>query len=207
MPYLTEISERKKLLRGELSKIRREISDFAREELSRALARNLISLAEYADADIVLMYYPIGSEPDVLPIAEDAYKRGKRVAFPLCDTNSHTMTFRYADSLRSLLPGSYSIPEPRADAPEYSPADGRAICIVPGLAADLNGFRLGYGKGFYDRFLCDFTGISVGLFYGCLVRAQGLPHEKTDIPLDIIVTEKEVLAADGAPGKYELARK
>ena len=101
------------------------------------------------------------------------------------------MTFRYVSSLSEFLPGSYSIPEPPKDATAFS-SDTKALCVVPALAFDTLGFRIGYGKGYYDRFLKNFDGYTVGAVYSELL-SELLPRGYYDMAVDIIITERRII--------------
>ena len=84
--------------------------------------------------------------------------------------------------------------------------EAQALCVVPALAFDSTGNRLGYGKGFYDRFLINFIGLSVGITFDEL-KCNSLPHENTDISVDIIITDKEIILTPGMLEKFELVSK
>ena len=153
-----------------------------------AICERVMSLASFRFADTVLTYSPIGSEVCVDKIALCALSLGKRVAFPVCDTSTREMTFKYVTSPDELSPGAYSIPEPAEDAECFSHAQ-HPICIVPALAFDKHGFRLGYGGGYYDKFLKRFNGVTLGVTYDSLI-ADTLPTGVYDVPVDIIITER-----------------
>ena len=165
------------------------MTDTERAEVSRRLCEGILSLEQFASADVVLVYYPTKNEPDLLHVANVALSLGKRVAFPISNTADLTLTFGEITSTNQLQAGAYGIPEPEANPPKLSP---NSLCIVPALAADKQGFRLGYGKGYYDRFLADFDGVSV-----CALPSshlcEKLPTEATDIPVDIIITQTGVI--------------
>ena len=84
-----------------------------------------------------------------------------------------------------------SIPEPPSDLPTFEPK-GHCVCIVPGLAFDKNGYRIGYGKGYYDRFLKDFNGTKIGLCR-CDFLKDALPVNEFDHKVDMIITEKGII--------------
>ena len=142
-----------------------------------------------ADAPLVLLFYPVKNEPDLRPLAEHLLSLGTQVAFPISIKESLTLDFRLISSLNELKRGAYGIPEPAASCP--SPADlAGAVCITPALALDMHGYRLGYGKGYYDRFLQSHPNVhSIGVAYRDFI-AKELPHNEHDIPLDLIITEK-----------------
>ena len=117
----------------------------------------------------------------------------KRVAFPISQTDTCTLDFRFVNSIDELQTGAYGIFEPRENAAKATFTE-RTLCVVPALAVDKEGFRLGYGKGYYDRFLCDFKGLSAcALLNG--FSCESLPHDENDIPVNIIIFETGVVKA------------
>ena len=152
-----------------------------------------MSLASYRYAEYILLYAPTDDEVDILPVAEDALKKGKRVAFPRCNTENHTMNYHIINSLDDLKPDSYGIREPDESLPIYDrKADGsKAICFVPGLVYDKRGYRLGYGKGFYDRYLSEFSGNIIGVVYSDFILDE-VPRGRFDVNIKILLTEKGV---------------
>ena len=169
--------------------LRSSIDSNIRRQKSLDICKSITLLPEFSECDALFIYAPIKSEADPTHLLRIAKERGIRVAFPISVTSTFELDFRFVDSLDDLQIGAYSILEPKSDAPK-AVFTQKSICIVPALAFDLNGNRLGYGKGFYDRFLNSFTGLSVGITYTEL-KCQSLPHEYTDIPVDIIITDKE----------------
>ena len=177
--------EDKRQARLELSKIRADIYD--RDEYSKSLCDGIAMLKDYADADILLLYFPTRSEPDLTTLAHLAWRDGKQVAFPISRTDSLTLDFRIVSSLDELSAGAYGIREPDESAPRATLTE-RTLCVVPALAVDRGGYRLGYGKGYYDRFLSSFVGRSLVAIHSSLV-CERLPRNDTDIPLNTIITE------------------
>lgn len=150
------------------------------------------SLAGYRYAEYVLMYAPLDGEIDVMPIAVDALAKGKKVAFPRCNKEKHTMNFHIVTSLNELKEDSYGIREPDESLPVYrSDEKGGAVCFVPGLVYDKNGYRIGYGKGFYDRYLSNFSGNIIGVVYSDFILPS-VPKGKYDVSLNILLSEKGV---------------
>ena len=175
----------KKKARLELAKIRADIYD--KQKYSELLCNGIEALKEYKDADVILLYFPTRSEPDISPLADIARRDGKKIAFPISVTKDCTLDFRFISSPDELEIGAYGIREPRADAERATLSD-RTLCIVPALAVDTDGYRLGYGKGYYDRFLSTFEGNAVVAIHSSLV-CERLPRNDTDIPLKTIITE------------------
>lgn len=146
----------------------------------------------FAKAKTVLFYIPTTFEVNLLPLMKLCRESGKTVAVPRTDEKSCTMVFCKIRENDTLKPGAFGIPEPGETAEAVVP-DGETLCLVPGLAFDLFGNRLGSGKGFYDRFLADFPGKTVGVCFGNLLVEQ-LPTAKHDIPVQAVVTENGFLS-------------
>ena len=116
-------------------------------------------------------------------------------AVPFCRPESCEMDFYRITSLSDLRPGYYGLPEPDRERCALFPVERDDIlCLVPGLAFTRDGFRLGFGKGFYDRFLPRFPGISVGLCYEGFVESS-LPIDDYDLSVDFLLTENGCTAA------------
>ena len=189
----TSVREEKNRIRKELLALRYEITDEEKRCLERAMAQKFLSLASYRYAETVLLYFPIKGEPDLTSIIfDEAVKAGKRVAFPLCHTEDCTLTYHLVQSQGDLIDGTYGTKEPSPDAPLYVPSpDKHDIMLVPGISYDKKGFRLGYGKGYYDRYLTEFGGTSVGVTFDKLLR-KSLPTGRYDRSVDVVLTEKGV---------------
>lgn len=191
-----DIKERKNILRAEF-KARRALMPADKKAMyDAAICERISSLPCFHDAESILLYSPVKGEIDLSLLAKSALDTGKKVAYPLCNKDDLTMTFRYVRSLSELVRGSYSIPEPPADAPTFLP-DTKALCVVPALAFDELGFRLGYGKGYYDRFLESFGGATVGAVYSELL-CELLPRGYYDIAVQTIITERRIITPNAA---------
>ncbi len=173
---------------------RAEIDASEKEKRDRAVCRAVTSLASYRYAKYILTYAPTDEEIDVTPVALDALAQGKAVAFPKCRPETHTMDYRFVTSLDELSPDSYGLPEPPESAPLFDPETmaAEALCLVPGLVYDRKGFRLGYGKGFYDRYLSSFGGNAVGIVYSDFIVPE-VPRGRFDVTIKILLTEKGVV--------------
>ena len=192
---MSDLIDIKKSQRAFFKEKRRSITNEKKAELDSGLCRSVLSLVEYGQADILLAFYPSFREPVIIPIIKKAFEDGKKVACPLCDTES----FIYVSSLDELVVGSYSIPEPPSNNEEYA-GESNALCLVPALAFDREGYRLGYGGGYYDRFLCSFCGVSAGVTYSDLI-CDRLPHGEFDIKTDIIISERGTIFINGGKNK------
>ena len=199
---ITPIKRAKDLIRAEFSARRDALTLDERASLSAKICSSAESLVSFKHADIVLLYAPIKSEIDVMSIATSALEKGKRVAFPRCNKENRTMKFHFISSFDDFEIGAYGIREPKEDLPVYDPAStpGVVVCFLPGLAFDVFGYRLGYGKGYYDKFLNSYSGCTIGVTYTELI-APSLPRGKFDIPCNIMLTEKGVKPVKLEKGK------
>ena len=176
----------KKELRKQLLQKRRELDKSYRLERDIMIYNNLIDLPELAEADTVLTYISTEIEVDTIYLTETLLKSGFTVAVPKCVEKE--MKFIKINSLSDLQPGAYGILEPK-DGEEITDFTD-SVCITPALSFDEKGYRLGYGGGYYDRFLADYTGVSVGICYEEFIG--GIVTEEYDLPVDIVVTEEDI---------------
>lgn len=178
----------KKQLRRYFSDIRKKGKS---EEKDRRITERLLSEDAIKNADVVLMYASFGTETDTWGLAEQLLERHIALAYPRCGENSE-MTFHIVTSVRQLSAGKYGICEPDASLPQPSLTE-RSVCIVPGLAFTEKGGRLGYGGGYYDRFLAAHKILNrIALSYEELTVTE-LPLMTHDIRTDIIVTEERTV--------------
>lgn len=151
-----------------------------RDRQSHALCRHILVSEVYLNARVICGYIPLPHEADVIPVLQDALRKGKTLLLPRCG-DPPCMTLHQTLSLDALLPGKYSIPEPSADWPIISPTDAD-LFLVPLEGIDKRGIRLGKGGGYYDRLLAKTTVISIG----CALKSQRvdlLPADPWDHPL------------------------
>ncbi|MDR1628906.1 MAG: 5-formyltetrahydrofolate cyclo-ligase, partial [Oscillospiraceae bacterium] len=135
-------------------------------------------------------------EVDTHAIIREALERGKTVAVPRCVDGTRDMDFFVIRSLHELEKGSFGVMEPNPETCEKLPDYQRGLCIVPALAFDKEGFRLGYGKGYYDRFLSLFKGETLGLCYADCFSEKPLPHGKYDKRVSLVITENTILTTE-----------
>ena len=182
--------QEKAALRGELLARRDAVPQ--REEKSRAVGDGVLALPAYQKARQVLLYLSKGSEVDTWKVFARALAEGKEVYAPRCLDGEGTMGFFQVTSPQELLQGRFGLwePDPRCCAP-WRRREG-ALCLVPGIAFDRQGYRLGYGKGYYDRFLAGFSGTAAGLCFRELALER-LPRGPQDRRVDVLVTEAGVL--------------
>ncbi|MFT3951037.1 MAG: 5-formyltetrahydrofolate cyclo-ligase [Oscillospiraceae bacterium] len=182
--------ESKQALRAHFLKLRASLSAEEQARASAAMLEFLFGIPAFCAAGQVLTYVSAKGEPDTLALIARCLEQGKEVAVPRCLDKNGTMRFFTITRMNDLTQGFFGICEPDA-ACERAEIMRDAVCIVPGLAFDENGNRLGYGKGYYDRFLAEFCGVKIGPCYAACL-AQRLPAEATDIPVDLVMTENRI---------------
>lgn len=177
---------RKKYLALRSSKDKAEL-----KEASEKIVRKLFSVEELQQAKTIMVYVSFGSEVETTELIEELLKSGKIVCVPLCNSRELSMTARKITGLSDLSCGAYGIKEPGKTAPVIS-KENIDFVVVPGCVFSKEGQRIGYGKGYYDRFLRGMKAVSCGLAYDfCIV--DELPYEETDIPLDMVITQSEII--------------
>ena len=180
-------------IRADYSARRAAMDPAEKKRRDDAICRAAVSLVSFRYAEYVLLYAATENEIQIRDIAIEALNRGKKIAFPRCDKETHTMQYHIVSSLDELAPDTYGILEPPPENPIYDPETdlGSAICFVPGLVYDKAGYRLGYGKGFYDRYLSHFSGCTLGVVYSDYILPV-VPRGRFDVSVNILLTEKGV---------------
>jgi 5-formyltetrahydrofolate cyclo-ligase len=179
----------KTVLRKQVAQARDGLSREARKSKSREIGERLFALPEFRAAGVVMFFASFRSEVDTLTMIRHALAAGKRVFLPKVKGRELAL-FEIRDFDKDTVPGAWSIPEPR----ETLPAAIREVdlMIVPGLAFDENGNRLGYGAGFYDRILPSFPRTTVALAFEEQI-VPAVPVSNHDIPVKKIITEKRII--------------
>ena len=173
----------KKALRAEIREKKRAMTEQQIAATSEALAQQLYAHPAYQNAKSIFGYLSYNQEVRTMPMLEQAQKQGKRVAVPKVIDDK--MIFIWMDDLSQVAPGYANIPEPIADEPIAD--DEAALVLMPGLAFDPQGHRIGYGGGFYDRFLADEPDHpTLALCYG-FQMVEHLETEEFDIPVDQVL--------------------
>ena len=173
----------KTALRKQIREKKRAMTPQQIENASRDLGAQFIASALYQAAKTIYGYLPYNQEVRTVPMLEQALRDGKRVAVP--KVYGDEMKFIYLDDLSKVEKGYSGIPEPVEDGPVAD--DTTALVLMPGLAFDPQGHRIGYGGGFYDKFLSSEPGHpTLALCYDF----QMLPHletEEFDMPVDLVL--------------------
>ena len=162
---------------------------------SAAICAHIIAMPEYQNAETIFCFVGRSHEIDTHTLLARTLADGKRLCVPLC-VDKGIMELREITDLSQLIRGSYGILEPPADAPIIS-VDDVDLSIIPCLTCDHGGRRLGFGGGYYDRFLSVYRAAAVLVCRERLIREE-LPVEPHDMPVPWVVTENG-LYEDGIP--------
>ena len=183
----------KQRLREERLAARETLSEQERCALDGCITQKLLATPEYAEAATVLTYVSVSSEVSTRMFIEGALRDGKTVAVPRC-LPGHRLEFVAISSLDQLAPAPFNLLEPPKDLSALAEVQmSNGICIVPALLVDTKGYRLGYGAGFYDRFLSTYPGKKICLAYQQNLSRTTLPHAAFDVAVDVVITESDVL--------------
>lgn len=180
-------------LRKELKAKRRTVCDKNKKDAE--ISALLLNSELYKKSDLILFYAALEDEINVDSSILSAFESGKKVALPVCTDGNGHMKFYYINSLDEIKKGFFGVREPDTDICSEVEEFSSSICVVPGIAYDKRGYRLGYGKGYYDRFLKNYTSLSVGLCYNELIK-DTLPNGAYDVPVDYIISEKGIFTFD-----------
>lgn len=183
----------KQRLREERLAAREALSEQERSVLDDRITQKLLATSEYAEATTVLTYVSVSSEVSTRMFIECALRDGKTVAVPRC-LPGHCLEFVAIASVEQLVSAPFNLLEPSKDLSALTENHmNNSICIVPALLVDTKGYRLGYGAGFYDRFLSTYPGKKICLAYQQNLSRTMLPHTALDVAVDMVITESEVL--------------
>lgn len=196
----------KNQIRQEFLRKRNQLTAVKVHHLSQKICDHLIRMEIFQQAETVCFYYPLENEANLLTAAEEALRMGKQVAFPR--TEGDQIRFYPVGNLSDFREGRFHVMEPIGTEPlDVGAFDLQKplLILVPGVVFDRSRNRMGYGKGFYDRYLADLTAmtrvrvsngngaqiIRIGIAYECQITEM-IPTEVTDIPMDYILTENGI---------------
>lgn len=205
----------KKELRTQILQIRDALTEEQRHNYSAEITKTVLASEEYQNAETLLIYASFKSEVNTFPLIEQAFKERKKIYVPKIEeavqndgTQTKRMEFYEIFSTDEFQDGYRGIPEPKAEIKrrfsisgrgEHRLSEDKILVLLPGAVFDLEGNRIGYGGGFYDRYFADHdTELSVckmALAFECqLVEPGVIPIEPHDVQVDVIVTEKKILS-------------
>ncbi len=183
---ISSISDQKNKFRKQCKILRYEMGDEVRLTASRAICDHLAAWKIFEKSDAILTYLPIRGEVDLRPLLLDFPQ--KRWLLPRILPGEEGWMVFHAYDPKNLIAHPFGMAEPAPHLPEVSPLEIQLV-LAPGLAFDRSGWRLGYGGGYFDRFLECYAGVSVGVIFQALLL-ESVPHGVHDIPMDWLVTEE-----------------
>ena len=194
-----EQSVAKKTIRSEIARLRMALSETERSRCSALIASFVCNLDEFKSANSIMVYAAKDNEVDTADIIRTAYRDRKGVLFPKYNTDTGGLDARrVSDTKKDLEIGAFGVLEPCTGKTESVPAENIDLVLVPCVAVDRNGFRVGRGGGCYDRFLGAGTGAgrSIGIVYD-FQYVTAFDVQEHDVPVDMIISEKGVHVCEG----------
>jgi 5-formyltetrahydrofolate cyclo-ligase len=188
-------------LRKQAAQARDGLSQDERRTKSREIENRLFGLPELAASSTIMFFASFRSEVETVPMIRRALAEGKRVVLPKVKGRDLAL-FEIRDFDRDVSAGAWGILEPHENEP--AALDAVDLMVMPGLAFDEHGNRLGYGAGFYDKLLVSFTKTTVALAFEAQIVPE-VPAARHDVPVKKIVTEKRIITAQRAEGKAHRA--
>lgn len=188
---MNDIRPLKKELRDKYRGIRLQMPSDVRQQADERIAERIRNLHQYHSCNTLLVYVSTDIEVDTHHLINQALLDDKCVAVPRCIDGTRQMEFYRITSLDDLQVGAFGVLEPSADSDRLIVDYSASMCIVPALSYDWCGYRLGYGKGYYDRFLSNYGGDIIGVCYSNCVQ-RSLPHGRYDRHVSLLVTEKYI---------------
>lgn len=185
--------ETKKKIRQEILAVRDQIPSEDRREMTGRIFKRIKCLPAFQNASQILLFAGYGSEPDTLPWIAECTAMGKRAFCPR--VSGEVIEFYEIKSPGELQTGYKGILEPEAEPQKLYVPEENDFMLLPGTVFDREGNRIGYGKGFYDRYLSDgFAGESAAVAFSVQIVESGrIPAEFTDQKVSCIVTEDEII--------------
>lgn len=166
--------------------LRRLMPAQERMKADQKITQGVLSRGEWKTAETICLYMSTPDEVDTKPLLSAGLNAGKTLAFPRIEHT--TLILHRVRSVGDFTRGAYQILEPKKSTPVIDPASVD-LFIVPGIVFDPDGYRLGYGKGYYDRLLAGISAPKIGLAYAMQMVAE-VSHTSYDVPMTTVITEK-----------------
>lgn len=186
------MAEDKKTIRKRMKDIRRSVNPADKMEWDEKIFKNLVSTELYKSSEMILCYISTDIEVDTRMFINYALQDGKKIAVPKCN-DDNTMCFFEISSFDSLVRSSFGIDEPSENVHRKITDDEikNSLCIVPALSFDRYGMRVGYGGGYYDRFLQKYDTDTIGICYDICI-SEKIDNQAHDVKIKNIITEKAI---------------
>lgn len=182
----------KQIIRKRMLEERVNIKQEDAKAFSSLIADKLLSLNSVRNASCIMAYYPFKNEPDLLPFIQRICDSGKSVALPCVTGECEMRPVMFGNDTR-LKTNRYGIPEPVIS--ESCDIVNPDVIIVPGTAFDIRLNRIGFGGGYYDRYLQNTNAVKIGVCFDFQV-VDNIDTDEHDIPMDIVITEKRIIGGE-----------
>ncbi len=188
------MSQTKAALRQQAKEVRLLLSPPQIADYSSSVTERLLDILD--GFATVMVYAAKAPEVETSGLITELNRRGVRVVVPIIERETHTLRLSYLPDPSVLVPSTFNVPEPIGRELPARPEDVEVV-VLPMLAFDAEGNRLGYGAGYYDRFLCCYPHPKkIGIAFSCQ-QMQSIPAEENDVKMDCIVTEKGIIRHNG----------
>jgi len=189
------MSQTKAALRQKAKEVRLLLSPSQIADYSRSITERLLDILD--GFATVMVYAAKAPEVETSGLIAELNRRGVRVVVPIIERETHTLRLSYLPDPSVLVPSTFNVPEPIGHELPARPEDVEVV-VLPMLAFDAEGNRLGYGAGYYDRFLCRYPHPQkIGIAFSCQ-QAESIPTDQNDVKMDWIVTEKGTNQPNGS---------
>lgn len=189
------MSEEKKELR---KLVKQKLSHLDKEQIfsyTDLIAETLFQQRKWIEAEVIGITVSRGNEVETRGIIERAWKDGKKIAIPKCFPENKNMIFYIFTDYSQLEEVYFGLKEPKINETVAVNHNEIHLLIVPGVVFTEKGYRIGYGGGYYDRYLSSFKGATISLLFECQFN-QDIPIEKHDIPVQQLITEQRTILCD-----------
>lgn len=183
----------KKQIRKEILEKRGKLGSIDHKYFSNCIINSILDSSHYRDANTIMVFVSFSDEVDTHEFIKKAISDGKKVTVPITFPKTKEIKPSHIESFHDLEPGYYGILTPKADCINLVSPEEIDLIIVPGVAFDKNGYRVGYGGGYYDRFLSRLPQVTtIGIAFELQIIDK-VPRDEYDIAVDFIFTEKKVI--------------
>ena len=182
----------KNIIRNAALRQRRELSALEKSQAESAMLGSLLSWEVFKNAGVIHIFISTPDEPDTSPIIEHCWNSGKKIAVPAVLPDTFDLFHSEINSFDDLVSGMHGTQEPSPERRIKINPESFDLVIVPGIAFDRQGGRLGHGKGYYDRFLELTNAFRLGLTFDCQLL-ETVPTELHDIPMNAILSESGIV--------------
>lgn len=180
--------DEKRELRRRIREIEAGMTEDQRADSNSAMQKRFLGLEQVQQADTILLYASMGREVDTTQLLQVLCRQGKRVLLPCCMPGNEMVARVYDPQHLTKHPYGMWEPSPECEAVEKEQID---LILVPGVCYDRTCMRLGRGGGFYDRYLADYQGVTVGWCREVLLQER-VPAEPWDRPVQLVLTEENI---------------